>query len=131
MKIIATRHLNLHSKKVDGGLVHVPAKQPRLVPDDVANHPLFKRLVSSGTVIVLKGKKAPEALPLKQNTLPGENPSAEEDKDTPETLIPEDDMDEIIAEDDEENDGEGDDEDDEDDEEEENKPTTKSNKSSK
>lgn len=105
MKIITTRHLNLHTKKVDGGLVHVPAKQARLVPDDVVDHPLFKRLVSSGTVVVLKGKKAPEALSVKQNTLPEENPIKDEDttgKEESEGLGAEDDLDELIASDEEE-----------------------------
>jgi len=109
MKIITTRHLNLHTKSVDGGLVHVPAKQARLVPDDVVDHPLFKKLVSSGTVVVLRGKKAPEAIPVKQNVLPEENPITVEDENSDDGTIVTDessDLEEIIATDDEEGDEE-------------------------
>lgn len=113
MKIIVTRHLNLHTKSVDGGLVHVPAKQARLVPDDVADHPLFKKLVSSGTVVLLKGKKAPDATPVKQNVLPEENPITTEDENSDDDKIVTDetsDLEEIIADDEEESDNENEEE---------------------
>jgi hypothetical protein len=53
LKVIATRHLNLHSASVEGGLVHVPAKRAVIVPNDIADHRQFKLLRSDGTLTVL------------------------------------------------------------------------------
>lgn len=55
MRVIADRHLNLHSASTEGGLVHVPRRRAKIVPDDVQEHPMFDRLVKHGNISVLKG----------------------------------------------------------------------------
>ncbi len=59
MRIVATRHLNLHSKSSPGGLVHLTARVSKTVPDDVQEHPLFDRLVDAGVIALLKAKEKP------------------------------------------------------------------------
>lgn len=55
MKILANQNLNLHSASTPGGLIHVHARIPALVPDDVTDHPLFARIVKKGVVVILQG----------------------------------------------------------------------------
>ena len=121
MIIKANRHLNLHTKtftRADNhGLVHVPANQAVRVPDDVTDHPLWKTLVKSGTVVILKNKprvEAAKALGEEEAKVmvdpqvkpdPDAEPPAVSDK--PESLIPaadplEDDEDEEEEEEEEE-----------------------------
>lgn len=52
MKVLADRHLNLHSKSTPGGLVHVPKRHWKTVPDDVLDDPSFEMLVDSGALVV-------------------------------------------------------------------------------
>jgi len=56
-RIVADRNLNLHSKSTKGGLVHLSARVAKLVPEDVADHFFFQRLVESGTVTLLGPRK--------------------------------------------------------------------------
>jgi hypothetical protein len=119
MKIISNQNINLRSASSPGGLVHVKAKTPTLVPDDVAGKS-FNFLIKHGVVSILKSKiKAETAVPLAPPTIePNKLDSA---KDLALDALDEDDEDD---EDEEETD-EDEDEDEEEDEEEKKSEITK------
>jgi hypothetical protein len=79
MRIVADRHLNLHSESVDGGLVHVPRKQVKIVPEDVQEHPAFKLLVKHGTIHIL-AQNDPKELELEDSERESEEPEDEEEE---------------------------------------------------
>lgn len=56
MRVIADRNLNLHSKSTEGGLVNLPKRSARVVPDDVVEHPMFNHLKKHGVIAVLKDR---------------------------------------------------------------------------
>jgi hypothetical protein len=56
VRVIADRNLNLHSKSTEGGLVHLPKRVAKIVPDDVEDHPMFGRLKKYGVIAVLKDR---------------------------------------------------------------------------
>lgn len=57
MRIVSNRNLNLHSASTAGGLLHVPAKIPVAVPEDVSEHPLFRLIVKHGVVTILGNRQ--------------------------------------------------------------------------
>ena len=62
MIVLANRNVNLHSKSVHNGLVHLRSGKKARVPDDVRDHPGFDLLVDGGAISILSDKvKAPEA----------------------------------------------------------------------
>lgn len=91
LKILTNQNLNLHSASTPGGLIHVHARIPAIVPDDVMDHPLFARIVKKGIVTILQGS-VPKSLtegiePVKNSpdlppsTIPVAPPIEDEDED--------------------------------------------------
>lgn len=81
MKIVATRHLNLHSKSAPGGLHYVSAKKGAIVPDDVQDHPSFDLLVKNGVVTILSKKKTPAPAPVVESDQKPADPSTDQTAD--------------------------------------------------
>jgi hypothetical protein len=86
MRIVADRHLNLHSPSTQGGLVFVPQKEATVVPEDVREHPAFNLLVKNGHVSVLKPNSND---PVALEEEPEEKPEEEEPKEDSEEEEPE------------------------------------------
>lgn len=57
MIVIADRNLNLHSASTEGGIVFLPKRVAKNVPDDVVDHPMFNHLRKHAVISVLKDKE--------------------------------------------------------------------------
>lgn len=94
-----TKNVNLHSASKDGGIVHVPANVPTLVPADVTDHPAFGWLKADGDLKILK--KFKQAVPIESESKPVPPPAPvfEEDDDDDEHEHDHEDEDEHEGED--------------------------------
>jgi hypothetical protein len=67
VKVLSHRTINLHSASAPGGLVHILAKIPKTVPNDVENEPGFDMLVSDGILAILRDSEQDSDKPVRKN----------------------------------------------------------------